>query len=97
MGRNSSNSVSKADESATRRGPIEYIPIERLVLTPDQAVAYLALPSRNALQRLVDRKELAPLTYAKEHRFHRTELDRFLDQQLECERQRRGIRAPDLG
>ena len=77
--------------AAGQGGAIDYIPVERVVFTAAQAVAYLALPSRKALQRLVDLRGLVPLTYAKEHRFHRDELDRFLAEQLGQERQRRGV------
>ena len=63
------------------------------VLDPDETVVYLRLPSRRALQRLVDGRKLAPMTYTTEHRFHRDELDRFLREQLALERQVRGIEA----
>lgn len=76
---------------AGQGGAIDYTPVERVVLTAEQAVAYLALPSRKALQHLVDARRLVPLTYAKKHRFHRDELDRFLAEQLAQERQRRGV------
>ena len=73
---------------------LAFAPIERAVFTPVQAVEFLALPSRDALQRLVDRGEIVPLTFTKEHRFTKAELDRFVCDEQEAERERRGIRGP---
>lgn len=76
---------------AGQGGGIDFTAVERVVFPAEQAVVYLALPSRKALQHLVDARRLVPLTYAKEHGFHRDELDRFLAEQLAQERQRRGV------
>ena len=73
---------------------VAYQPIERAVLSAEDAAAYLGLANRKAVQRIVDRGELAPLTYGRSHVFHRTELDRFLADQLQLERSRRGLPDP---
>ena len=65
------------------------------VFTPDEAMEYLALPSRHALQRLVDARKLVPLCYAKEHRFALAELDRFVTEELAQERLVRGVETGD--
>ena len=77
-------------------GQLGYKPLERVVFTAPQAVDFLGLPSRKALQRLVDRRGLVPLTFTRPHVFHREELARFLAEQLGQERQRRGIDADAL-
>ena len=42
------------------------------------------------LQRLVNAGKIIPLTYANEHRYLVSELNRFLGQELDEERRRRG-------
>ena len=75
---------------------LAYRPLEKVTFRPEEAIDFLGLPSRKALQRLVDRRALVPLTYTRPHVFHRLELDRFLSEQLGQERQRRGIDADAL-
>ncbi len=70
---------------------ITFWPVEKVAYTPSEACEYLCLPSKDALGALVRRGELTPMTYAKEHRYHRQELDRFLAAQVDAERQRRGL------
>ncbi len=70
---------------------LRYAPVVRATLSREQAADYLGLAVKG-LQRLADRGELVPLTYTRPHRFSRVELDRFIADQVEAERQRRRIR-----
>ncbi len=73
---------------------IEFKLIERAVLSAEETATYLGLKNGKGVQRLVDRGELCPLTYGRSHVFHRSELDRFLADQLGIERTRRGLPDP---
>ena len=70
---------------------LAYAPIERAVFTREQTVDYFGLTNTDALQRLVERGEVVPLTYRRPYVFARIELNRFIADQLEAERKRRGI------
>ena len=63
------------------------------MLSGAEASYYLGLSSPKAVQRLVDRGEIVPLTYGKSHIYAVSELDRFLAQQLEQERSIRGLKG----
>lgn len=70
---------------------VDFQPVERVVFSAGDAAAYLGLGSARSIQRLVDGRLLAPFTYGRSHVFHRTELDRFLADQLDRERADRGL------
>ena len=70
---------------------LAFWPVEKAAFTPSEACEYLCLPSKDALGALVRRGELVPLTYTREHRYLKQELDKFLTDQATAERQRRGL------
>ncbi len=70
---------------------VAFQPVERVVFSADDAAAYLGLGSARAMQRLVDADLLAPFSFGKSHSFHRDELNRFLQLELERERAAKGL------
>lgn len=69
---------------------IDFQPIERQVLTADEAVQYLALDSTRGLERLVQSKRLTPLKLGKRLVYARSELDDLVRRELAAERRLRG-------
>lgn len=69
---------------------IDFQPLERTVLTSEQAVEYLALDSQRALERLVQSKRLTPLRLGKRSVYARIELDELVRRELAAERRLRG-------
>ena len=68
---------------------IHFESIKQLVFNPDGACEYLGLESTRALERLIQEKRLTPLRITKENRFARSELDSFIERELERERRLR--------
>lgn len=69
---------------------IDFRPIERTVLTSEEAAQYLALDSTRALERLVQSKRLTPLRLGKSNCYARSELDDLVRRELAAERRLRG-------
>lgn len=61
---------------------IEFHPIEKQVFDAEEAMQYLGLPTKSALENLIRLGRLTPLKITKENRFARSELDDFIAREL---------------
>ena len=69
---------------------IEFHPIEKQVFDAEEAMQYLGLPTKSALENLIRGRRLTPLKITKENRFARSELDDFIARELTNERRLNG-------
>ena len=74
---------------------IDFQPIEKVVLSGDEAAEYLGLDSPRGLERLVQSRRLVPLKLGKRLVYARSELDQFIARELVAERRLRGVEFED--
>ena len=65
---------------------IEFEPLQKAVLTAEEACEYLGLDSKRSLERLVQEHRLIPIRIVKSNLYPRAELDEFITRELERER-----------
>ena len=70
---------------------IEFTPIEKQVFDAEEAMQYLGLNTRSALDNLVSGGRLTPLKITKENRYAKSELDSFIARELAKEQRLRGV------
>jgi len=76
---------------------IEFQPVEKVVLSGDEAAEYLGLDSPRGLERLVQSKRLTPLRLGKRLVYARRELDELVRRELQAERRLRGTNHAEGG
>ena len=69
---------------------IEFHRIEKQVFDAEEAMQYLGLPTKSALENLIRGGRLTPLKITKENRFARSELDDLIARELANERRLKG-------
>ena len=74
---------------------IEFSKVTKQVYSSEEAMVYLNLSTRSALDNLVNSKRLTPLKIAKANCYARSELDAFIVRELKNERRLRGISSDD--
>ena len=61
---------------------IDFHRVEKQVFNAEEAMQYLGLPTKSALENLIRGRRLTPLKITKENRFARSELDDFIVREL---------------
>lgn len=69
---------------------IDFEPIQKQVFDDAGAREYLGIKAKRGIKGLVAAKRLTPLRITKENLFARSELDSFIERELERERRLRG-------
>ena len=69
---------------------IDFEPIVKRVFDDAGAREYLGIKAKRGIKGLVAAKRLVPLRITKENLFARSELDAFIERELERERRLRG-------
>lgn len=74
---------------------IEFSKVTKQVYSSEEAMVYLNLSTRSALDNLVNSKRLTPLKIAKANCYAKFELDDFIARELKKEQRLRGISKDD--
>ncbi len=70
---------------------IEFHQTEKLIYDSEEAMAFLKLPTKAALEHLIRGKRLTPLRITKANRFAKAELVAFVERELAESRRLAGV------